>query len=119
MEASIKNYMGLTNANFEVKLTLTALTGTDFACTANGSTGKLPLHALMRSLTVTIADKLVPKSNNLYSYRGLFERQPYYPAELMKTRVKCEGVSSRRKAISGPLCTLRVHYMLMRSSIVL
>ena len=53
---------------------LTTPTGGDIADTVNVSTLNLPLHSLFQSVTMKFADKVVTKSNNLYSYRALIER---------------------------------------------
>ena len=38
-----------------------------------------------------IADKVVTESNNLYPFRALMETLLNYEAEVMKTRLNCEG----------------------------
>ena len=50
-----------------------------------------PLHLLFQSVTMKIADKVVTESNNLYPYRAVMETQLNYEAEVLKTRLKCEG----------------------------
>ena len=91
IEGSGKNYIDLNDSKLEVKVKLTTATGADIAATTKVGTVNLPLHSLFQSVTMKIADKVVTESNNLYPYRALFETMLNYEAEVMKTRLKCEG----------------------------
>ena len=91
IEGSGKNYIDLNDSKLEVRVKLTTPTGADIAETVNVSTVNLPLHSLFQSVTMKIADKVVTESNNLNPYRSLMETLLNYEAEVMKTRLKCEG----------------------------
>ena len=88
IEGSGKNYIDLNNPKLEVKVKLTTPTGGDIGGTTNVSTGNLPLHSLLQSVTMNIADKVVTEGNNIYPYRALLETLINYEAEVMKTRLK-------------------------------
>ena len=55
-------------------------------------TVKLPLPSLFQSVTMKIADKVVTESNNLFPFRALVETLLNNEAEVMNTRLKCEGI---------------------------
>ena len=68
------NYIDLNNSNLEVTVKLTTPPGGDFGTGTKLGTVNLPLHSLFPAVTLKFADKVVTKSNNLYSYRALIER---------------------------------------------
>ena len=74
-----------------MKVELRTPTGGDIGIGTNVRTINLPLDSLVQSVTRKIADKVVSESNNLYPYRALLDTLLNYEADVMKTRLKCEG----------------------------
>ena len=91
IEGSGKNYIHLNNSTLEVRVKLITATGGEIATATKVSTVNLQLHSLFHSVTMSIADKVVTESNNIYPIRSLFETLVNYESEVMNTRLKCEG----------------------------
>ena len=91
VECSGKNYIILKKSNSEMRVNMTTPTAGDIEATATVRSVNLPVHSLFQSLTMKIADKVVPERINLNPYRELFETPLNYEADVMNIRLKCEG----------------------------